>query len=93
MKPSHTQTEAAAEPYEANLVLAEVDRLIAAAEERIEQQRRYVRTVAAERRITAMAKLEAMQCALAKLKQYRMRVLEAEDRGLRGKPSSGAGNT
>jgi hypothetical protein len=34
---------------ETNLVLAEVDRLIAAAEEHIEQQRRYVRTVAAER--------------------------------------------
>jgi hypothetical protein len=83
MKPSHRQTEAAAEPYETNLVLAEVDRLIAAAEERIEQQRRYVRTVAAERKIKAMAKLEAMQSALAKLKHYRLRVFEVEEKGRR----------
>jgi ElaB/YqjD/DUF883 family membrane-anchored ribosome-binding protein len=81
MKPSHRQTEAAAEPYEANLVLAEVDRLIAAAEERIEQQGRYVRSVAAERKAKAMAKLEAMQSALGKLKRYRVRVLEAEQKG------------
>jgi hypothetical protein len=83
MKPSHRQKEAAAEPCEMNLVLAEVDRLIAAAEERIEQQRRYVRTVAAERKIKAMVKLEAMQSALAKLKRYRAHVLEAEARGQR----------
>lgn len=83
MKPSHRQKEAAAEPYETNLVLAEVDRLIAAAEERIEQQRRYVRTVAAERKMKAMAKLEAMQSALAKLKRYRVQVLQTEARGQR----------
>ena len=81
MKPSPRQTQAAAEPYETNLVLAEVDRLIAAAEERIEQQRRFVRSVAAERKVKAMAKLETMQSALSKLKRYRVRLLEVEGKG------------
>jgi hypothetical protein len=79
MKVSDRRTEAAAEPYETNLVLAEVEKLIASAEERIEQQRRYVRTVATERSSKAIAKLEAMQSALAKLKRYRMRLLELEE--------------
>ena len=78
MTVSNKQTEAAAEPYETNLVLTEVEKLIASAEERIEQQRRFVRTVAAERKSKATAKLEAMQCALAKLKRYRLHVLELE---------------
>lgn len=80
MKVSDRRMEqAAAEPYQANLVLAEVEKLIASAEERIEQQRRYIRTVATERRSKAIAKLEAMQSALAKLKKYRMRVLALEE--------------
>jgi hypothetical protein len=78
MKLSDRQTEAA-EPYETNLVLVEVEKLIASAEERIEQQRRYVRTVAAERRAKAMTKLEAMQSALAKLQRYKLRVLEQKE--------------
>jgi hypothetical protein len=82
MKVSDRRTEAAAEPYE-NLVLAEVEKLIASAEERIEQQRRYLGTVATERRSKAIAKLEAMQSALAKLKRYRMRVLELEENSQR----------
>jgi len=78
MKVSNRQTQAAAEPFETNLVLAEVEKLIASAEERIEQQRRYVRTAAAERKFKATAKLEAMQCALAKLERYRLRMLKLE---------------
>jgi len=70
--------QAVAEPHEMNLVLTEVEKLIASTEERIEQQRRYLRTVAAEGKPKADAKLEAMQSALAKLKRYRLRVLELE---------------
>jgi len=78
MKISDRRTQAAAEPPETNLVLTEVDKLIASTEERIEQQRRYLRTVAAAGKPKANAKLEAMQSALAKLKKYRLRVLELE---------------
>ena len=78
MKVSDRRTQAAAEPHETNLLLIEVEKLIASTEERIEQQLRYLRTVAAEGKSKADAKLEAMQSALAKLKRYRLHVLELE---------------
>jgi hypothetical protein len=42
MKENQNRLQAHAEPYDTNLILAEVNNLIVAAEERIEQQRKYL---------------------------------------------------
>jgi hypothetical protein len=78
MNADNNQAKANTEPDEPNLLLAEVDGLIASAEERIEQQRRYLRAVASnfEASMKGRSKLETMMSALDKLKSYRAGVTE-----------------
>jgi hypothetical protein len=79
MNPDDNQSKANTEPDEPNLLLVEVDGLIASAEERIEQQRRYLHAVASnfDASMKGISKLETMMSALVKLKAYRARVAEA----------------
>ena len=63
-----------------DFLLAEVDNLIASAESRIERQRTYVRSVAAdfEASMKAVSELDLMLAALEKLRICRQRMLPTE---------------
>jgi hypothetical protein len=78
MNQDNQQSKANAEPDQPNLLMVEVDGLIASAEERIEQQRRYLYGVASnfDASMKGISKLETMMSALHKLKAYRTRVSE-----------------
>jgi hypothetical protein len=78
MNPDNNQSKANTELDEPNLLLVAVDGLIASAEERIEQQRRYLHTVASnvDASMKGISKLETMMSALHKLKGYRARITE-----------------
>ena len=78
MNPDNNHSKANTEPDEPNLLLVEVDGLIGSAEERIEQQRRYLHAVASnfDASMKGISKLETMMSALTKLKAYRSRVTE-----------------
>ena len=62
---------------EGDFLLNEVDTLIAAAEARIERHRQHVRSVAADfdASMKAISQLETMNAALAKLHDYRARLV------------------
>lgn len=77
MKASSKSIVLDAEPDETNLIVAEIDNLIAAAEMRIARQREYVRSVASdfEGSMKAIADLETMTSALDVLKQQRARIV------------------
>jgi hypothetical protein len=76
MEPSRKQVKPAAEPDEVEL-LREIDRLIVTAEQRIERQRKYVRSVAAdfEGSMKAIADLDTMTSALITLKKQRAQIV------------------
>lgn len=76
MKENKHRLQAHAEPYDTNLILAEVNNLIVAAEERIEQQRKYLDAVASDGEASTRGtmKLERMLVALGKLNSFRARI-------------------
>ena len=78
MNPGNNQSKGNTEPDEPNLLLVKVDGLIASAEERIEQQRRYLHAVASnfDASMKGISKLETMMSALDKLKGYRASITE-----------------
>jgi len=76
MKEHEKRLQAHAELQNPNLILAEVNNLIAAAEERIEQQRKHLASVSPELEASKSAriKLERMVAALDKLKMFKARI-------------------
>lgn len=80
MKENEKRLQANAEPHDPNLIVAEVNNLITAAEERIEQQRKYLAAASSdlEARKRGTMKLERMMAALDKLKMFKR---ELERRG------------
>jgi predicted nucleic acid-binding Zn-ribbon protein len=70
-----------AESDETNMIIAEIDNLIATGETRIERQRDYVRAVASdfEGSMKAIADLETMTSALDMLKRQRARIVRWEE--------------
>jgi len=76
MKENQNRPQPHAEPYDTNLILAEVNNLIVAAEERIAQQRKYLNAVAVDVEASKRGtmKLERMLAALDKLKTFRERI-------------------
>jgi len=80
MKPSYKPIVLDAEPGETNLILKEIDDLIAGAEVRIERQQAYARSVASdlEGSTKAITDLERMTSALDMLKRQRARIVRWE---------------
>ena len=76
MTEDEKRLQAHAEPHDPNLIVAEVNNLIAAAEERIEPQRKYLATASSdlEARKRATMKLERMMAAVDKLKMFKARI-------------------
>lgn len=81
MKPSHKPIVLDAEPDETNLIIEEIDKLIAGAEARIERQQVYVRSLASdlEGSTKAITDLERMTSSLDMLKQQRARLVRWEE--------------
>jgi outer membrane protein TolC len=75
MKASKSQSKDVATEYD--FVLAEVDKIIATTEARIEDQRRQTRVMAADfdAGIKAVAELDEITTALEKLKSYRAQLV------------------
>jgi hypothetical protein len=80
MKPSHKPIVLDAEPDEMNLIIEEIENLIAGAEARIERQQEYVRSVASdlEGSMRAITDLERMTSSLDMLKRQRARIVRWE---------------
>ena len=77
MEASSKQLDLDGEPPEVDLILAEVDNLIASAEIRLERLREYVQSIAAdfEGSMKAIAELNQMTSALDALRAHRARIV------------------